>query len=150
MRTSVEPLPPKIIKYRNYKNFDEEKFRCLFKKSLNDFNTDDIIVDIFKMTFLNVLNMLPSLKKKYLRANHSRFINKEFNKAIMQRSMLRNAYLKDKTRAARIAYKKQRNVCVSILRKSKKCYYENLDTKNIMDNKKFWGTVKPLFLNKVR
>ena len=28
-----------------------------------------------------------------------------------------------KTRAARIAYKKQRNVCVSILRKSKKCYY---------------------------
>ena len=102
------------------------------------------------MTFLNVLNMLPSLKKKYLRANHSRFINKEFNKAIMERSMLRNAYLKDKTRAARIAYKKQRNLCVSILRKSKKCYYENLDTKNIMDNKKFWGTVKPLFLNKVR
>ena len=68
----------------------------------------------------------------------------------MQRSKLRNTYLKDKTRAARIAYKKQRNVCVSILRKSKKCYYENLDTKNITDNKKFWGTVKPLFSNKVR
>ena len=32
----------------------------------------------------------------------------------MQRSRLRNEYLKDKTRAARIAYKKQRNVCVSI------------------------------------
>ena len=53
----------------------------------------------------------------------------------MQRSRLRNAYLKDKTSAARIAYKKQRNVCVSILRKSKKCYYENLDIKNITDNK---------------
>ena len=33
--------------------------------------------------------------------------------------------------------KKQRNVCVSIIRKSKKYYYENLDTKNITDNKKF-------------
>ena len=150
MRLGLEPLPPKIIKYRNYKNFHKDKFRSLFKKRLNDFKADDTTVDIFKMTFLNVLNKFAPLKKKYLRANHSRFVNKELNKAIMQRSRLRNAYLKDRTRAARIAYKKQRNVCVSILRKSKKCYYENLDTKNITDNKKFWGTVKPLFSNKVR
>ena len=98
------------------------------------------------MTFLNVLNNFAHLKKKYLRANHSRFVNKELDKAIK----LRNEYLKDKTRAARIAYKKQRNVCVSILRKSKKCYYENLDTKNVTDNKKFWGTVKPPFSNTIR
>ena len=129
LRTSFEPLPPKIIKYRNYKNFDEDKFRILFKKRLNDFNTDDITVDIFKMTFLNVLlNKFAPSQKKYLRANHSRFINKELNKAIIQRSRLHNEYPKDKTRAARIAYKKQRNACVSILRKSEKCYYENLDT----------------------
>ena len=87
MGTSFEPLPPKIIKYRNYKNVDEGKFRCLFKKRLNDFNTDDIAVDIFKMTFLNVLNKFAPLKKKYLRANHSRFFNKELNKAFMLRSM---------------------------------------------------------------
>ena len=54
-----------------------DKFRCLFKRHLNDFNTDDITVDIFKMTFLNVLNKFTPLKKKYLRANHSRFVNKE-------------------------------------------------------------------------
>ena len=83
-RTSFEPLPPKIIKYRNYKNFDEDKFRILFKKRLNDFNTDDITVDIFKMTFLNVLNRFARLKKKYLRPNPSRFVNKELNKAIMK------------------------------------------------------------------
>ena len=47
----------------------------------------------------------------------------------MQKSRVRNAYFKDKTRAARIAYKKQRNMCVNILRKSKKCYNGNLDTK---------------------
>ena len=57
------------------------------------------------MTFFNVLNKFAPLKKKYLRANYSRFMNKELNKAIIQRSRLRNAYLKDKTRAARIAYK---------------------------------------------
>ena len=41
-------------------------------------------------------------------------------------------------------------MCVSILRKSKICYYENFDTKSVTDDKKFWGTVKPLFSNKVR
>ena len=78
------------------------------RKRLNDFNTNEITMDIFKMTFLNVLNKFSPLKKKYLRANHSRFVNKELNKAIMQRSRLRNSYLKDKTRAVRIAYKNQR------------------------------------------
>ena len=101
------------------------------QKTFKYFNTDDITVAIFKMTFLNVLNKFAPVKKKYLRANLSRFVNKELNKVVIQRSRLRNEYLKDKTNAARIAYKKQRNVCVSILRKSKKSYYENLDTKNI-------------------
>ena len=84
-----------------------DKFRCLLQKRLNDFNTDDdIIVDIFKMTFLNVLNKFAPLKKKYLKANHSRFVNKELNKAVIQRSRLRYENLKDKTRVARTAYKK--------------------------------------------
>ena len=41
-------------------------------------------------------------------------------------------------------------MCVSNLLKSKKSYYENLDSKNITDNKKFCGIVKPHSLNKVR
>ena len=67
------------------------------------------------MTFLK----FAPLKKKYLRANHPRFVNKEFNEAIMQRPRPRNEYLKHKIREARMAYKKQRNMCVSILRKYK-------------------------------
>ena len=97
------------------------------------------------MTFLNFRNKFSPLKKKYLRTNHSRFVNRELNKAIMQRSRLPNEYVKDKTTAARITYHKQRNVCVSILRKSEKkilllnlkSHYENLNTKSITDNKKF-------------
>ena len=40
-------------------------------------------------------------------------------------------------------YTKQRNYCVSLLRKTKKTYYENLDEKKVSDNKLFWKTVKP-------
>ena len=61
---------------------------------------------ISKTRFLNVLNKFASLKEKYHRAHHSWFVNKELNKAIMQRSRLRNEYLKDKTRAAEVAYNK--------------------------------------------
>ena len=49
--TSLEPLPPKIIKHRNYKSFEGDKIRCLFKKRFNELNTDDMTVDIFQMIF---------------------------------------------------------------------------------------------------
>ena len=35
-----------------------------------------------------------------------------------------------------------------LLKKAKQNYYENLDLKDINNNKKFWATVKPLFSNK--
>ena len=35
-----------------------------------------------------------------------------------------------------------------VLKKAKQNYYENLDLKDINNNKKFWATVKPLFSNK--
>ena len=76
-------------------------------------------VDVFKMTFLNALNSFALVRKKYLCANHSKFVNKELSKAIMQRTKLHNKFLKQKTTETRLAYNKQRNICVSILRKTK-------------------------------
>ena len=88
------------------------------------------------------------MKTKYLRANNSPFMNKELTKAIMVRSRLKNKLLKFKTIEAREAYKKQRNFCVSLLRRIKKYFYENLNPKFITDNKKFWKQVKPFFSDK--
>ena len=53
------------------------------------------------------------------------FVTKDLSKAIMKRSILRNNYLQNKTEANRMLYKKQRNYCVSLLRKSKTNYYAN-------------------------
>ena len=52
-------------------------------------------------------------------------------------------------RKARLACNKQRNICRSILCKYKGSYFENLDTKNLSENKKILGSVKALFWNKV-
>ena len=77
-------------------------------------------------------------------------MNKSLTSAHMKRSRLRNLYLKDKTEASRIAYIKQRNCCASLLGKTKKDHYANLDEKDVADNKQFWKTVKPLLSNKVK
>ena len=76
-------------------------------------------------------------------------MNETLIKAIMHRSKLRNKFLKKRTEENRRNYTKQRNSCVTILRKSKREYFGNLDKKTICDNKKFWSVVKPILSNKV-
>ena len=44
--------------------------------------------------------------------------------------------------------KKQRNYCLSLLRKTKKAYFEKLNIKEIGDHKTFWETVRPYFSDK--
>ena len=75
-------------------------------------------------------------------------MNKTLQKEIMKRSRLRNKFLKTKAEVDKIAYKKQRNHCVSLTRKTKKEYYSSLDEKCVIDNKKFWKTVKPFLSDK--
>ena len=74
-------------------------------------------------------------------------MNKTLSQAIMQRTKLRNKFLKDPTEH-KILYTKQRNWCVSLLGKEKKEYFANLNEKDIIDNKKFWQTVKPFLSEK--
>ena len=67
----------------------------------------------------------------------------------MVRSKLRNVFLKNKTEENRSNYSKQKNLCVTLLRKSKRGYFGNLNEKNLCDIKKFWSVVKPLLSNNV-
>ena len=99
---------------------------------------------------MEILDKFALLKKKYIRANHSKFVTKEHSKAIMLKSKLRNQFLKTKTQESKISITKQRSLCVSITAKTKRSHYENLDLKDITDCKKFWATVKPLFSNKIK
>ena len=92
----------------------------------------------FNEIFLKVLDKHALRKQKYIRANNSNFIAKAFRKEIMHRSRLRNKFLRERTNESKTAYNKQRNICVSLLRKTKRDYFANLDTK----------TVNPLFLEK--
>ena len=41
--------------------------------------------------------------------------------------------------------KRQRNKCVSLIKKAKKTYFGHLNPSAICDNKRFWKVIKPLF-----
>ena len=75
-------------------------------------------------------------------------MTKELHNAIMKRSRYRNKFLKDKSQTSRENYKIQRNLCKKLLRKTKKSYFESLNTKKITDNRTFWQTAVPLFTKK--
>ena len=68
----------------------------------------------------------------------------------MPRSKLRKRFLKDRAEESRCKYKKQRNVCVYLLKKGKEVYYENFDISNLTDSNKVWKTVKPIFGSKIK
>ena len=98
---------------------------------------------------MQTLGKMAPIKQKHTRGNQSPFMNKDIHKAIMTRTRLRNRFLKEPTQMNRLAYKKQRNYCVSLMRQSKKQYYGSLNVNHLTDNKNFWRVVKPNFSNKI-
>ena len=146
LKTTFQRLPPKIRNSRDYSNFDNEMFwACLF----NDLPSEDVgNVEKFIKVCINTLNNHAPSKKKYTRANHLPFMNKELSKAVMKRTRLTNVYLRKRSDENRKKYSKQRNYCVSLLRRTKRKHYCSIDEKSITDNKKFWKTVKPFLSDK--
>ncbi len=150
LKGSFRKKGPRIITYRNYSKFDSHNFREKVGEELNSkpFVTEDF--STFDSTVKSILDKQAPLKKKYLRANDGPFMTKELRKANMRRTRLKNSFNKTRTSENWAAYKRQRNLCVNILRQNKRSYYAQLDPKIVNDNKRFWKTVKPLFSNKVQ
>ena len=103
MKTTFKKLKPNIIDYRDYRKCSNDRFRenLIFRLS-----TEKIRVDCNDI-------------KNYSRGNNNPFINKTIKKVFMTRSCLRNIYLKNCSDINKREYKKQRNYCVALLRKTK-------------------------------
>ena len=67
MKTTFPKAQPKIIYYRDYKNFDLYNFRTELRKELNESVEKDY--HHFELTFLRVLEKHAPMKKKVVRAN---------------------------------------------------------------------------------
>ena len=146
MRSQYIQGNPKIKFYRDYKSFNFESFHNELNELLK--SEKDINYSLLENIFLQVLNVHAPVKKKIQRFNNNPFMTKQLRKGIMHRSRLKNVFNKNRTPKNWDSYKKQRNFCVNLLRKTKKEYLENINVKDINDNKKFWKTIKPFVSNK--
>ena len=75
-------------------------------------------------------------------------MTKELRKAHMKRTRLLNKYRKNRNEENKMAYKKQRNMCTKLLKKTKANYFRNLKPSKVCDNKNFWKNIKPMLSDK--
>ena len=120
MKVIFKKQKPKIIFYCNYNNFDKKSFKEYLRLSLEAYDPSEFALKDFQNVCLTSLNSFAPLKKKYVRANQASFMNKELKKAIMVRSKLRNKFLKSRSEEDRKTNNKQRNMCIKLLKKTKK------------------------------
>ena len=66
----------------------------------------------------------------------------------MARPRLVNKFRQERTMLSHLTYKKQRYICVKLLQKAKKEFFNNLDVKRVTDNKHFWKKVKSCLTDK--
>ena len=95
------------------------------------------------------LNLYAPIKKKMIRGNSPPYMTKVLRKAIMKRSYLANKYYKNRSSDEETTYKKHTNFVSRLYKRERKAYYNNLNSKDVTDNKKFWKTIKPFLVIKV-
>ena len=94
LKVKPDTLPPRIIKYRDYINFESKAFNYKLQVSLKYFDMNNSSFIELKTIFIELLNKAAPIKTKYLRVNYSKFMTKELSKAIIVRTKLRNKLLK--------------------------------------------------------
>ena len=132
--------------YRSYKKIELQNFNRILKDKLENLTNHSHAE--FQKVFLRELNKHAPMKEKIFRHNNNAFMTKELRKEILLRSKLKNEFNKERNHISWYNYKRQRNRCLSILRKTKKEFFNSLNIKQVSDNELFWKIVKPFFSEK--
>ena len=90
LKSQIPRLKPKVIKYRNYKNFDPVKFIADVRRANFDALEDreDCYNDLTN-NFRNLVDKHAPLKTKFARGNSAPFVTRELKKAIYTRTRLK-------------------------------------------------------------
>ena len=88
---------PKVITYRDYKNFDNSRFSKDFMSEMKKLGPLNNNISIFHSVCVEVLEKYAPEKRKYIRGNQANFMDSKLNLAIMLRSKLHNKFLKSRT-----------------------------------------------------
>ena len=101
----IQKQKPKVVTYRDWKNFSENyyKQKITYELSLLGY-ASDIPFDTFMNICKATLDKVAPLKQKYVKSNHSPSLNKEILKSIMNKTRLRNKFLRSRSTEDRSVY----------------------------------------------
>ena len=88
LKTTFVKVPPKVVKYRNYKHFSDQDFRADLANGL--YTTKPKTYDEFEEIVRAKLDKHAPFKTAIFRGNNKPHLSKELNKAIMVRTRLKN------------------------------------------------------------
>ena len=143
LKLRYHKLPPKKIKYRDYRKFSEEHFLSEFSANLAKNSPDNI--EAFICLFDQTLDKFAFHKTVTVRGNNKPHMSKALRKAMMQRTRLKNKANKSHDERDLQRYRQQRNLIVKMNRRAKKEYFKSLDLKDLTKNKRFWKSLQPMF-----
>ena len=124
IETGLSDFHKMVVISRDYNNFYAGEYRQYITSLLSSGELTRSGFDTFMNKCKQAFDIRVPIKHKYLRSNQSPFMNKEISKAIMNRTRLRNRFLRTRCIGDKEAYNKQRNYFVSLIRKTKQQYYE--------------------------
>ena len=92
-------------------------------------SVDNINEELVEFTniVLSIFDKHALIKRKYIRVNNSAFMAKDLRAAIMLRSKLTQKVLIQRINDSKHLYSRQRNLCVSLLLKTKRDYFKQLN-----------------------
>ena len=104
MKATFQKLKPKLIYYRDYRMFSNDKFRAepWSKLSMENISNISNSLENFLLICIGILDKLAPQKKKYNKGNNMPFMNKPLAQARVKRNHLRNEFLKNRSEVNRI------------------------------------------------
>ena len=88
LKTYVPKQAPTIIKYRDYRKFNDQMFWQELQRNFSNID-DKLNSENLETNFKNTLYKHAPLKTKTVRSNNAPYMNKAPSKAIMNRSRLK-------------------------------------------------------------
>ena len=142
---------PRMIMYRSYKKFNLEAFQKdivnIPESYLSMFDDPSDTYWAYEKMFLEVLNEHAPMKCRTVKKPQLPYMNSEIRKEMFKRNSLRNKYYKCRTDAKWEAFKKQRNLVTSLLRKSFGKYITSKCEED-KNGKTFWKIMRPFMTDK--
>lgn len=133
----------KTVTFRDYKNFNQTDFKQAIMEFLeqNDIHACNDIErcwQIFKDGFINISNIFAPLVTRRLKPRKCPWITIEIVRNIHERDYYHKLYWKTKSEVHRNQYKAQRNFVTSLIRNTKRKYYEDKVNSNLNNPNKLW------------